>query len=180
MTNGTEDAVWQLDGNVLSRSVYARGDTDAALAASAHTVHEVFQTQRIEHAFLEPESTLAVPNGNGTMHVYSGGQGVWDDRDQIASVLAVDPQQITVELVSNGGAFGGKEDMANQAQTALGRPSVGPAGVVYLVAGGVAADAPQAPSPAHRGVGPGATPTASSPPCGPAWSAIPAPTPRWA
>ena len=29
--------------------------------ASAHRLHEVFQTQRIEHAFLEPESTLAVP-----------------------------------------------------------------------------------------------------------------------
>ena len=127
VTNGCEDAVWELDGNVLSRSVYARGDVDAALAASAHTIHEVFQTQRIEHAFLEPESTLAVPHGDGTMHVYSGGQGVWDDRDQMASVLAIDPQQITVELVSNGGAFGGKEDMANQAQTALaawllGRP----------------------------------------------------------
>ena len=127
VTNGCEDAVWELDGNVLSRSVYARGDVDAALAASAHTIHEVFQTQRIEHAFLEPESTLAVPHGDGTMHVYSGGQGVWDDRDQMASVLNIDPQQITVELVSNGGAFGGKEDMANQAQTALaawllGRP----------------------------------------------------------
>ena len=127
VTNGCDDAVWELDGNVLSRSVYARGDVDAALAASAHTIHEVFQTQRIEHAFLEPESTLAVPNGDGTMHVYSGGQGVWDDRDQMASVLGIDPQKITVELVSNGGAFGGKEDMANQAQTALaawllGRP----------------------------------------------------------
>ncbi|MCY4162928.1 MAG: molybdopterin-dependent oxidoreductase [bacterium] len=120
VSNGSADAVWQLDGNVLSRSEYARGDVDAALANSAHTVHEVFQTQRIEHAFLEPESTLAVPTDGGTgLHVYSGGQGVWDDRDQIASVLAVDPQQITVELVSNGGAFGGKEDMSNQAQTAL-------------------------------------------------------------
>ena len=54
-----------------------------------------------------------------TLHVYSGGQGVWDDRDQIASLLAVDPSRVTVELVSNGGAFGGKEDMSNQAQTAL-------------------------------------------------------------
>ena len=34
----------------------------AALQASAHVVHETFQTQRIEHAFLEPESTLAVPD----------------------------------------------------------------------------------------------------------------------
>ena len=114
-----EDAVWELDGNVLSRSAYARGDIDAALADSTHVVHEVFQTQRIEHAFLEPESTLVVPGGGGQFTMYSGGQGVWDDRDQVASVLGIDPQRITAEQVSNGGAFGGKEDMANQAQTAL-------------------------------------------------------------
>ena len=114
-----EDAVWELDGNVLSRSAYARGDVDAALDASAHVVHEVFQTQRIEHAFLEPESTLVVPGAGGSFTMYSGGQGVWDDRDQVASVLDIEPERITAELVSNGGAFGGKEDMANQAQTAL-------------------------------------------------------------
>ena len=51
--------------------------------------------------------------------MYSGGQGVWDDRNDIAAVLGVDRDRVTVELVSNGGAFGGKEDMANQAQTAL-------------------------------------------------------------
>jgi xanthine dehydrogenase molybdenum-binding subunit len=116
-----EDAVWQLDGNVLSRSAYARGgDADEALAASAHTVHEVFTTQRIEHAFLEPESTLAVPDPDaGTLEVFSGGQGVWDDRRQIADVLGIDEAQVLVHLVANGGAFGGKEDCTNQTQTAL-------------------------------------------------------------
>ncbi|HSL59315.1 MAG TPA: molybdopterin cofactor-binding domain-containing protein [Acidimicrobiales bacterium] len=122
-----EDAVWGLDGNVLSVSEYARGDVDAALAASAHVVRETFQTQRVEQAFLEPESTLAVPLDDGRMKVFSGGQGVWDDRDQIARILAVDPALIEVEQVANGGAFGGKEDMSNQGQTALaawllGRP----------------------------------------------------------
>jgi xanthine dehydrogenase molybdenum-binding subunit len=112
-------AVWGTDGNVLSRSAYARGDVDAALGASAHVVHEVFQTQRVEHAFLEPESSLAVPRADGGLHVYSGGQGIWDDRDQIAAVLGLDRDRVSVELVSNGGAFGGKEDMSNQAQTAL-------------------------------------------------------------
>ena len=119
---GAELAVWETDGNVLSRSAYARGDVDDALAASAHTVHEVFQTQRIEHAFLEPESSLAVPSGVGDdrrLHVYSGGQGVWDDRDDICRVLDLPTDRVTVELVSNGGAFGGKEDMANQAHAAL-------------------------------------------------------------
>lgn len=114
----TEIAVWGTESNVLSRSVYARGDVDAALAASTHVVHDTFETQRIEHAFLEPESTVAVPS-DGRLHVYSGGQGVWDDRNQIAAVLGIEREQVTVELVSNGGAFGGKEDMSNQAHTAL-------------------------------------------------------------
>jgi xanthine dehydrogenase molybdenum-binding subunit len=122
-----EDVVWGLQGNVLSRSVYSRGDVDTSLATCAHTVTETFYTQRVEHAFLEPESTLAVPGEDGTLMVYSGGQGVWDDRDQIAAMLAVDTKRVTVELVSNGGAFGGKEDMSNQAHAALaahllGRP----------------------------------------------------------
>lgn len=123
----SENAVWGLDGNLLSRTSYARGDVDAALAESTHVVRDVFETQRVEHAFLEPESTLAVPQPGGRLHVYSGGQGIWDDRDQIAAVLGVPLSDVVVELVSNGGAFGGKEDLSNQAQTALaahllGRP----------------------------------------------------------
>ena len=114
-----EPAVWGTDSNVLSVSEYERGDVDALLASSAHLVHEVFHTQRVEHAFLEPESTLAVPGSDGTLHVYSGGQGIWDDRNDIAAILGIANEQVTVELVSNGGAFGGKEDMSNQGQTAL-------------------------------------------------------------
>lgn len=122
VVDSDEDAVWQLEGNVLSRSSYRRGDAAGALASAAHVVEETFQTQRIEHAFLEPESTLAVPSRNDHergIHVYSGGQGIWDDRDDIARVLAIEPAQVTVELVSNGGAFGGKEDMSNQAHASL-------------------------------------------------------------
>jgi len=123
-----DDAVWELDGNVLSTSTYARGDADAAIEGAAFTVDQVFQTQRIEHAFLEPESTLAVPSPSvsdargdepDSLHVYSGGQGIWDDRNDIAAMLGIDTSRITTELVSNGGAFGGKEDMSNQAHTAL-------------------------------------------------------------
>ncbi len=117
--NDTEFALWESDTNVLSTSHYERGDIDAALASSAFVIDEVFQTQRIEHAFLEPESTLAVMREDGGMHVYSGGQGVWDDRNQIADMLSITTDQVSVELVSNGGAFGGKEDMSNQGHAAL-------------------------------------------------------------
>lgn len=128
VVNSDEPAVWELDGNTLSTSTYSRGDVDTALASAAHTVSETFQTQRIEHAFLEPESTLAVPSGDGddrSLYVYSGGQGIWDDRNDIALMLGIDTSRVTTELVSNGGAFGGKEDMSNQAHTALAAWHIG-------------------------------------------------------
>ena len=110
------------DTNLLSKSQLKRGDIDAAFAASAHVIEDTYKTQHIEHLFLEPEACIAVPSGaaaDRTLHIYSQGQGVFDDQRQISSVLGVDPERVYVELVSNGGAFGGKEDMSIQAQTAL-------------------------------------------------------------
>ena len=113
-------------GNLLELCAFARGDVDAALAQSVHVIEQTFRTQRIEHAYLEPEACLAVPEGD-RLKVYSQGQGVHDDQTQIAAVLGLETERIDVELVSNGGAFGGKEDLSVQAQTALaarllGRP----------------------------------------------------------
>ncbi len=113
--------------NKLSETFIKRGDADAALAASAHVVSGTWQTQRIEHLFLEPESALAVPLPDGRLHLYCQGQGIFDDRMQVAAVLGEPEEKLFVELVPNGGAFGGKEDMSIQAQTAVlarmtGRP----------------------------------------------------------
>ncbi|MBI3652331.1 MAG: selenium-dependent xanthine dehydrogenase [Acidobacteria bacterium] len=113
-------------GNLLSKSEIQRGNVEEALQHSAHTVTHTFQTQFIEHMFLEPESCIAMPEGDG-LKVFTQGQGVFDDRRQIASFLALPEEKVFVTLVSNGGAFGGKEDMSIQAQTALlaqvsGRP----------------------------------------------------------
>jgi xanthine dehydrogenase molybdenum-binding subunit len=113
--------------NRLSKTVIRRGDADAALAASAHVVHGTFRTQRIEHLYLEPEACVAAPRDDGHLHLWTQGQGIFDDRRQVAGLLRMDEENIFVELVPNGGAFGGKEDMSCQAQTALltkltGRP----------------------------------------------------------
>jgi xanthine dehydrogenase molybdenum-binding subunit len=69
-------------------------------------------------------ATNGSANGNGHpherhLHIYTQGQGVFDDQRQCASVLGVEKSRLDVELISNGGAFGGKEDMSIQAQTAL-------------------------------------------------------------
>jgi CO/xanthine dehydrogenase Mo-binding subunit len=114
-------------GNVLSVSQVKRGDVDACLAAAAHVLTETFQTQRIEHAFLEPEAALAYPTDDGGIHFYTQGQGIWSDRRQVASLLALPDDQVRATLVSNGGAFGAKEDLNVQGHAALlawrtGRP----------------------------------------------------------
>lgn len=114
--------------NLLGRASIRRGEpVDKALASCAHVARGVFHTQRIEHLFLEPECALAEPLPDGRLQVYSQGQGVFDDRRQIASFLDLPEERVVVELVPNGGAFGGKEDLSIQAHTALlaqktGRP----------------------------------------------------------
>ena len=118
-------------GNLLSKSSTRRGDVDAALQQSAHVVEGTWRTQFIEHAFLEPESCVARfekdAAGDDSLHVWSQGQGIYDDQRQIASFMGLPSAQVRVELVTNGGAFGGKEDLSIQQHTCLlakksGRP----------------------------------------------------------
>jgi len=113
--------------NHVRTSEVKRGDVDAALAASKHVISETFYSQRIEHAYLEPESCLALPSEDGGVRVHTQGQGVHDDQRQIAAVLGLELDQVYVQLEANGGAFGGKEDLCVQAHAAvlamkLGRP----------------------------------------------------------
>lgn len=105
--------------NLLSRTRVLRGDVEAALAASAHVVSGTWRTQRIEHLFMEPESALAEVRPDGSLHLWTQGQGVFDDRRQVAAYLGLPEERVFVELVPNGGAFGGKEDMSVQAHAAL-------------------------------------------------------------
>lgn len=119
-------------GNLLSTSKFQRGDAAAAERNSKFVVTETFHTQFIEHLFLEPESCLVLPPGSGEAKsakwtMYSQGQGVFDDRRQVASAMGMPEDELDVFLVTNGGAFGGKEDLSIQAQTILlakvsGRP----------------------------------------------------------
>ncbi len=132
-------------GNLLETSVVRRGAAAAALASAAHVVRDRFTTSAVEHAFLEPEACLAVPGarqdsaagnaaldgavGSGAvgdaasngpaLHLFSQGQGAWDDRRQVAALLGLPETAVRVTQVATGGAFGGKEDLSVQGQTAL-------------------------------------------------------------
>jgi xanthine dehydrogenase molybdenum-binding subunit len=105
-------------GNVLSRSATNRGDVEQAKAESDYIAQATFQTQRIEHAYMEPESAIAYPITDG-IELLSQGQGIFDDRQQVAKLLGLPEEKVRVRLVPNGGGFGGKEDLTVQGHAAL-------------------------------------------------------------
>ncbi|MFC1746338.1 selenium-dependent xanthine dehydrogenase [Candidatus Riflebacteria bacterium] len=109
-------------GNILEISEVKRGDIEKALQEAAFVSKGTYKTQRIEHAFLEKEACIAKPwqfKGEAGIEVFSQGQGVYEDRRQIAQLLNLPQERVNVHQVSNGGGFGGKEDMIIQGQTAL-------------------------------------------------------------
>ena len=106
-------------GNLLATCVIRRGgDVDRLLAASAFTASGTFRTQVIEHAFLETEAAVALPDEGG-VRLYSQGQGIYEDRRQVASLLGLPREKVRVIQVANGGGFGGKEDLTVQGHAAL-------------------------------------------------------------
>ncbi len=106
------------DGNCLSTTVIHRGNCNKEFAKCKYIVENTYTTQRIEHGYLEPEAALAIPTKKG-VHIRTQSQGVYEDRRQIANILNLEQDDVRVELVPNGGGFGGKEDLSVQGHAAL-------------------------------------------------------------
>ncbi|MBS4014644.1 MAG: selenium-dependent xanthine dehydrogenase [Bacteroidetes bacterium] len=114
------DSIKVRDGksNILETCSIQLGDVEKAFKEAAYVSSGIYETQRIEHAFLETETAIALPDGDG-IRLYSQGQGVYVDRRQIAKILALPEEKIKVVQVQNGGGFGGKEDMTVQGHAAM-------------------------------------------------------------
>lgn len=106
-------------GNLLTEFRHERGDVDAAFAACAHVVEDIYTTPRQMHAFMETEGGYAVPEPDGTLSICVGGQHGFRDRMQLARILAMDEARIRVVSSPSGGAFGGKDELTVQPALAL-------------------------------------------------------------
>jgi selenium-dependent xanthine dehydrogenase len=105
--------------NILSHEHLVRGDADAVLAQSAYTVSRHYSVPFTEHAFMEPECAIAVPDGDAGITLYSAGQSVYDEQRECARMLGIAPEQVHVKGQLVGGGFGGKEDMSVQHHACL-------------------------------------------------------------
>jgi len=95
------------------------GNPEEAFKKAKYISQGSYETQRIEHGFLEKESSLAMPNEKGGVFLYSQSQGIYEDQRQVAMILGLPVEKVHVKLVPNGGGFGGKEDLSIQGHTSL-------------------------------------------------------------
>ena len=106
-------------GNLLKHIKVRKGDVGEGFAGSDITLEEVFHTPTMDHAFMEPECSLAEPLPDGRMAIYVGSQIPYDDRRQVAAALGVPDEQVRIVGQTMGGGFGGKEDISGQIHSAL-------------------------------------------------------------
>ncbi|MBY6916850.1 selenium-dependent xanthine dehydrogenase [Clostridium botulinum] len=106
-------------GNILVHEHLVRGNADEAIKNSKYVVTNKYSVPFTEHAFLEPEAAVAVPDGEDGLIVYTGTQSIYDDLREIGSLLNLGEDKLRIISEYVGGGFGGKEDMSCQHHTAL-------------------------------------------------------------
>jgi len=105
--------------NVIPSALFELGDADAGFEAADVVIENTYQTQWIEHAFLEPEGALAYTDLDGTIVVYASNQAPHRDRMQIARALHISEHSVRVVTPFVGGGFGAKDEAHVQIHAAL-------------------------------------------------------------
>ena len=114
-------------GNLLKHIKVRKGDIEKGFAESDLILEQVYHTPFHDHAFMEPECSIARLTPEGRMEIYVGSQIPYSDRNQVARTLGWPEERVHIIGQLIGGGFGGKEDIAGQIHAALlsnatGRP----------------------------------------------------------
>jgi CO/xanthine dehydrogenase Mo-binding subunit/aerobic-type carbon monoxide dehydrogenase small subunit (CoxS/CutS family) len=105
--------------NVTKHIPIRVGDVDKGCAESDLVIEETYSTQRIEHAYLEPEAGLAYVDHDGVVTIVSPDQNITHHRHMLARIIAKPISKVRFIMSPVGGGFGGKEDMIYQGMLAL-------------------------------------------------------------
>jgi CO/xanthine dehydrogenase Mo-binding subunit/aerobic-type carbon monoxide dehydrogenase small subunit (CoxS/CutS family) len=113
--------------NLVKHIPIHKGDVATGLASSDLVVEQNFDTQAVEHAYLETEAGLAYVDHDGVVTIQSPSQNITHHRHMMSRILALPVNKVRMIMSPVGGGFGGKEDMIYQGMLALlamksGRP----------------------------------------------------------
>ncbi len=94
------------------------GDLDRAFAEADVVIEATYQTQHVDHAYLEPEAGVGWIDGDGVLTLRVSTQVIEHQR-QLADMLGLPHARVRVIASYMGGGFGGKEDMTVEPYLAL-------------------------------------------------------------
>ena len=94
--------------NICAYRRVVRGDAEPALLASDIVVDETYETSWVEHAYIEPEAIVVVPQKDGCVEMRGCTQNVFFNRDVIKRALNLPEEKILINPDNVGGSFGGK------------------------------------------------------------------------
>ena len=108
-------------GNILTEERLVRGHADEKIKNSKYVVTEHYSTPFTEHAFMETETSIGMPDPEipDVIRVYSADQGIYQTQKECAEMLGLPHEKVRVVSQMVGGGFGGKEDMSVQHHAAL-------------------------------------------------------------
>lgn len=106
------------DSNVLAKRFLNRGDVEAAFEKCDIIVENEYYTPQINHAFIEPEATIAKYEG-GIVTFWSSTQNPHYDRGEVAKMLGIGQNRVRSIQAVTGGGFGGKLDISTQCHACL-------------------------------------------------------------
>lgn len=114
-------------GNILQHTMVRKGDMTGIWEKCAYIVENDYSTQRVDHAYIEPEAAVAYLDINGVMNVLNSTQYPFRDRKQLAPILNMPVNMVHVQQQITGGGFGGKDDLNAEIPASLlalktGRP----------------------------------------------------------
>jgi CO/xanthine dehydrogenase Mo-binding subunit len=99
--------------------VVRKGNIEEGLSRAVAIVENTYQTQTIDHAYLETEAGVGSLDERGNLVIRSANQCPARHCRQIAAVLGRKESSIRVILATTGGAFGGKDDISVEIHIAL-------------------------------------------------------------
>jgi CO/xanthine dehydrogenase Mo-binding subunit len=102
------------EGNVTFNKKLIKGDIKKGFEEAGVIVENTYTTSFQEHAFIETETVLAVPGGDGRITVYASCQSPFHIRGHIAANLNLPASSVKVVQAYTGGSFGGKDDVATE------------------------------------------------------------------
>lgn len=100
-------------GNIVQNTHWPvrKGDVEAGFAACDVVLEREYRTQYIEHAYIEPEACVVVPDPtNNGVTVYGSLQNPYMTRWAVATALGIKQGQVHIIQQTLGGSFGGKEE----------------------------------------------------------------------